>query len=47
MPDPRIVPGDDECRSSTSALTNLYSRRPISLDLAHKKLDAVVFADYG
>ena len=28
-------------------LTNLYNARPIWLDLAHKKLDAAVFAAYG
>jgi hypothetical protein len=28
-------------------LTNLYNQRPTWLDLAHKKLDAAVFAAYG
>ena len=28
-------------------LTNLYNQRPTWLDLAHKKLDEAVFADYG
>jgi hypothetical protein len=28
-------------------LTNLYNERPTWLDLAHKKLDAAVFAAYG
>lgn len=28
-------------------LTNLYNERPTWLDLARKKLDAVVFAAYG
>ncbi len=28
-------------------LTNLYNERPAWLDLAHKKLDAAVFAAYG
>ena len=28
-------------------LTNLYTARPTWLDLAHKKLDAAVFAAYG
>ncbi len=28
-------------------LTNLYNARPTWLDLAHKKLDAAVFATYG
>lgn len=27
--------------------TNLYSRRPTWLDLAHKRLDEAVFAVYG
>jgi len=28
-------------------LTNLYNERPTWLDLAHRKLDAAVFAAYG
>ena len=28
-------------------LTNLYNARPTWLDLAHKRLDAAVFAAYG
>ena len=28
-------------------LTNLYNQRPAWLDMAHKKLDAAVFAAYG
>ena len=28
-------------------LTNLYNLRPAWLDLAHRKLDSVVFAAYG
>jgi hypothetical protein len=30
-----------------STLTNLYDQRPTWLDLAHRKLDEVVFAAYG
>ena len=33
--------------SSKRTLTNLYNHRPDWLDLAHKKLDAAVFAAYG
>jgi hypothetical protein len=36
-------PGDKKPRS----LTRLYNERPVWLDLAHKKLDAAVFAAYG
>jgi hypothetical protein len=28
-------------------LTNLYNQRPKWLDLAHRKLDAALFADYN
>ena len=28
-------------------MTNLYNARPTWLDLAHKRLDAAVFAAYG
>ncbi len=28
-------------------LTNLYNSRPTWLDMAHKRLDAAVFAAYG
>jgi len=46
---PRIVPKDEECakRLQKRTLTNLYNERPTWLDLAHKKLDAAVFAAYG
>ena len=36
---------EDERKKRT--LTNLYNARPTWLDLAHKKLDAAVFAAYG
>jgi len=36
---------DKELQKRT--LTNLYNARPTWLDLAHKKLDAAVFAAYG
>ena len=43
---PRTVPKDPDCAASLSkrTLTNLYNQRPAWLDLAHKKLDAAVFA---
>ncbi len=46
---PRTVPKDPDCAASLSrrTLTNLYNQRPAWLDLAHKKLDAAVFAAYG
>lgn len=46
---PRIVPKDADCAASLKkrTLTNLYNQRPALLDLAHKKLDAAVFAAYG
>jgi hypothetical protein len=46
---PRIVPNDADCAASLKkrTLTNLYNARPAWLDLAHKKLDAAVFAAYG
>ena len=46
---PRIVPKDEECAKHLKkrTLTNLYNERPTWLDLAHKKLDAAVFAAYG
>ena len=46
---PRIVPKDADCAASLKkrTLTNLYNQRPAWLDLAHKKLDAAVFAAYG
>lgn len=46
---PRIVPKDDAYEKSLKkrTLTNLYNERPAWLDLAHKRLDAAVFAAYG
>lgn len=45
---PRLVPKDEECAKllKKRTLTNLYNERPTWLDLAHKKLDAAVFAAY-
>lgn len=36
-----------EANRKKRTLTNLYNTRPTWLDLAHKKLDAAVFAAYG
>jgi hypothetical protein len=36
-----------EAELKKRTLTNLYNRRPTWLDLAHRKLDEVVFAVYG
>ncbi|MCI0492569.1 MAG: hypothetical protein L0Z07_06510, partial [Planctomycetes bacterium] len=46
---PRIVPKDEDCAKQLKkrTLTNLYNERPTWLDLAHKKLDAAVFAAYN
>ena len=46
---PRVVPKDDASAAllKKRTLTNLYNERPAWLDLAHKKLDAAVFAAYG
>ena len=46
---PRLVPRDAECATKVAkrTLTNLYNERPAWLDLAHRKLDAAVFAAYG
>ena len=46
---PRIAPKDPDCAEALAArtLTNLYNQRPGWLDLAHRKLDAAVFAAYG
>jgi hypothetical protein len=46
---PRTVPKDEECAKKLKArtLTNLYNQRPTWLDLAHRKLNAAVFAAYG
>ena len=45
----RLVPKDADCaaRLAKRTLTKLYNDRPAWLDLAHKKLDAAVFAAYG
>ena len=40
-------PGMGEAELKKRTLTNLYNQRPTWLDLAHKKLDAAVFAAYG
>jgi hypothetical protein len=37
----------DDTELKKRTLTNLYNLRPTWLDLAHKKLDAAVFAAYG
>ena len=46
---PRLVPKDDASAAllKKRTLTNLYNERPTWLDLAHRKLDAAVFAAYG
>jgi hypothetical protein len=46
---PRSVAKDEECAKELKkrTLTNLYNQRPTWLDLAHRKLDAAVFAAYG
>lgn len=46
---PRLVPKDEDAAKALAkrTLTNLYNERPTWLDLAHKKLDAVVFDAYG
>ena len=46
---PRLVPKDEDCAKELKkrTLTNLYNQRATWLDLAHKKLDAAVFAAYG
>lgn len=46
---PRTVAKDDEAAEQLRrrTLTNLYNQRPAWLDLAHRKLDAAVFAAYG
>jgi hypothetical protein len=40
-------PGLAEAELKKRTLTNLYNARPTWLELAHKKLDAAVFAAYG
>lgn len=45
---PRIVPRPEHAATlAKRTLTNLYNERPTWLDLAHRKLDAAVFAAYG
>jgi len=46
---PCLVPPDEECAKSLAkrTLANLYNERPTWRDLAHKKLDAAVFAAYA
>lgn len=46
---PRVVPRDEEAarKLKKRTLTNLYNERPQWLDLAHRDLDAAVFAAYG
>jgi hypothetical protein len=46
---PRIVAKDEAAATQLAkrTLTNLYNLHPEWLDLAHKKLDAAVFAAYG
>ena len=46
---PRLVPKDEETAKQLAkrTLTKLYNAHPTWLDLAHKKLDASVFAAYG
>jgi hypothetical protein len=46
---PRIVPKNDDAGRELKkrTLTNLYNARPAWLDLAHRRLDAAVFAAYG
>lgn len=45
---PRLVPKDAHAFDlAKRTLTNLYNERPTWLDLAHRELDAAVFAAYG
>jgi hypothetical protein len=46
---PRVVPRDADCAEQLArpTLTNLYNERPAWLDLAHRRLDAAVFAAYN
>jgi hypothetical protein len=46
---PRLAGKDEPCAKLLGArtLTNLYNQRPTWLDLAHRKVDAAVFAAYG
>jgi hypothetical protein len=43
----RWIHADCAASLKQQTLTNLYNQRPAWLDLAHKKLDAAVFAAYG
>jgi len=40
-------PGAPEAELKKRKLTHLYNQRPTWLDIAHKRLDAAVFAAYG
>ena len=43
-----VTSGDAQPKADKKrTLTNLYNARPTWLDLAHKRLDAAVFAAYG
>lgn len=46
---PRLVAKDAECAAllKQRTLTNLYRQRTAWLDLAHRRLEAAVFAAYG
>src|SRR5450756_110613 len=46
---PRLMPKDEASAGQLQkrTLTKLYNARPAWLDLAHRKLDAAVFAAYG
>jgi hypothetical protein len=45
----RLTAKDDECarKLAKRTLTNLYNERPTWLEVAHRRLDAAVFAAYG
>ena len=49
LPAPRLVTRDAETTKQLAkrTLTNLYNERPTWLDLAHRRLDATVFAAYN
>lgn len=46
---PRQIPNSEDAARELKkrTLTNLYNQRPTWLDIAHRKLDAAVFAAYG
>jgi hypothetical protein len=46
---PRVVARDEAAARELKkrTLTNLYNERPAWLELAHRRLDAAVFAAYG